>query len=186
MSAAAEALVSFSGTADPTALEVLSKRSGIRFEARNGRVRILAESAGSGIEAMTAASLAALALIDALKDSSAAIESVRLQGAESAANPTPGRNFVSQGYLDKDKPRPKPKALMGEVSAPAAPPDDHRDAFRRFMTSHRLRPTTWAKDAGIATGEIMGYLTGRSRGLSGDVAEKLARAAKVRVEDMFK
>jgi hypothetical protein len=53
------------------------------------------------------------------------------------------------------------------------------------MTSHRLRPTVWAKQAGIASGEILSYLTGRSRGLSQDVAEKLARAARVRVEDMF-
>jgi hypothetical protein len=72
------------------------------------------------------------------------------------------------------------------VSAPKAAPDNRREAFRNFMTSHRLRPTTWAKDAGVSSGEILGYLTGRSRGLEGDVAEKLARAAKVRVEDMFK
>ena len=26
-----------------------------------------------------------------------------------------------------------------------------REAFRTFMTSHRLRPTSWAKDAGVAT-----------------------------------
>ena len=74
---------------------------------------------------------------------------------------------------------------MGEVAAPRASADARRDAFRDFMTSHRLRPTSWAKDAGIHSGEILGYLTGRSRGFSRDVAEKLARAAKVRVEDMF-
>ena len=54
------------------------------------------------------------------------------------------------------------------------------------MTSHRLRPTTWAKDAGVHSGEILGFLTGRSRGFSREVAEKLARAAKVGVEDLFK
>ena len=79
---------------------------------------------------------------------------------------------------------------MGEVAAPRSPShgaaaDQRREAFRAFMTSHRLRPTVWAKQAGVASGEILGYLTGRSRGFSPDVAEKLARAAKVRVEDMF-
>jgi len=54
------------------------------------------------------------------------------------------------------------------------------------MTSRRLRPTLWAKQAGIASGEILSFLTGRSGGLSPDATEKLARAAKVRVEDMFR
>ena len=53
------------------------------------------------------------------------------------------------------------------------------------MTSHRLRPTLWAKEAGVSSGEILGFLTGRSRGFSEGVAEKLARVAKVRVEQMF-
>ena len=83
------------------------------------------------------------------------------------------------------KERPKPSPIMGEVWAPKPAPDATREAFRRFMIRKRLRPTTWAKDAGVRLGEIMGYLTGRSRGFSPETAEKLARAAKVRVEDMF-
>ncbi len=80
---------------------------------------------------------------------------------------------------------------MGEVAAPRAQShgagiDQQRHAFRAFMTSRRLRPTVWAKQAGVASGEILGYLTGRSRGFSAGVVEKLARAAKAQVEDMFK
>ena len=86
---------------------------------------------------------------------------------------------------DKGRPRPKPTALMGEVWSPRPAPDAGREAFRAFMINKRLRPTTWAKDAGVRLGEIMGYLTGRSRGFSPETAEKLARAAKVRVEEMF-
>jgi hypothetical protein len=182
MTARAEALVMFKGKAAEAALAVLNARSGISFEARSGSVRILAVSQGAAIEAMTSAALAALQLIDALKDESASIESVRLMGEEKSAE----RAFVSRGFLSKDKSRLRPQTLMSEVSAPKAAPDNRREAFRNFMTSHRLRPTTWAKDAGVSSGEILGYLTGRSRGLEGDVAEKLARAAKVRVEDMFK
>jgi len=182
MTARAEALVIFKGTAPSEALAVLNARSGINFEVRPGSVRILAVSQGLAIEAMTAAALAALQLIDALKDESAAIESVRSVGAEKPAE----RAFVSRGSLSKDSPRPRPQTLMSETSAPKPAPDNAREAFRNFMTSHRLRPTTWAKDAGVPSGEILGYLTGGSRGFSGETAEKLARAAKVRVEDMFK
>jgi hypothetical protein len=182
MTSRAEALVMFRGTARDEALAVLNTRSGISFEARPGSVRILAVSQGAPIEAMTAAALAALQLIDALKDESAAIESVRLVAHEKPAE----RAFVSRGSLSKDKARPRPQTLMSEVSSPKAAPDNRREAFRNFMTARRLRPTTWAKDAGVSSGEILGYLTGRSRGFSGEVAEKLARAAKVRVEDMFR
>jgi hypothetical protein len=82
----------------------------------------------------------------------------------------------------------KPQVLMGEVAAARAPAAPHaqRDAFRTFMTSHRLRATQWAKEAGVPVGEIMAFLTGRSRGFASETADKLARAAKVRPDDMFK
>jgi len=182
MTSRAEALVIFKGKAPGEALAVLNARSGISFEARPGSVRILAVSDGAAMEAMTSAAQAALQLIDALKDESASIESVRQVSREKPAEPA----FVSRGSLSKDQPRPRPQTLMSEVSGPKPAPDNAREAFRNFMTSHRLRPTTWAKDAGVSSGEILGYLTGRSRGFSGDIAEKLACAAKVRVEDMFK
>ena len=180
---AAEALVTFKGKAADAALAVLAGKTGISFEARPGSVRILAASHGTVVEAMTLAAMAALELIEALKDDSAAIESVRPAGREKS----PERVFVSRGSLSKESlPRPKPQMLMNEVAAPRPAPDNRREAFRNFMTANRLRPTTWAKDAGISSGEILGYLTGRSRGISSDAAEKLARAARVRVEDMFK
>jgi hypothetical protein len=183
MTSRAEALVIFKGKPRGEALALLNARSGISFEARPGSVRILALSQGLPIEAMTSAALAALQLIDALKDDSAAIESVRLVGEDKSAQ----RSFVSRGSLSKENsPRPRPQELMNEVAAPKPAPDNAREAFRNFMTSHRLRPTTWAKDAGISSGEILGYLTGRSRGFSAETAEKLARAAKARVVDMFK
>jgi hypothetical protein len=48
-----------------------------------------------------------------------------------------------------------------------------------------LRASVWAKDAGVSPSLIYSYLTGKSGNLPNDVATKLARAAKVRVEDMF-
>jgi hypothetical protein len=82
--------------------------------------------------------------------------------------------------------RAKPKAIMNEVSAPRPGPHAQRDAFREFMASRRLRPTQWAKDAGVPAAQILAYLTGQSRTLSRDAAKKLARAAKASVEDMFR
>jgi hypothetical protein len=53
------------------------------------------------------------------------------------------------------------------------------------MVSRQLRATDWAKQAGVPASQIYSYLTGRSRGLAPDVAERLARAARARVEDLF-
>jgi pimeloyl-ACP methyl ester carboxylesterase len=178
MTVRAEAVVTFSPRAAGGEARAAARKLAVECEFRPGSIRILAHSTG-GMAALTAAAEAALALIAALKDDNAAIESVKLVGQEKAQ-----RAAISRGSLSKE--RPTPQALTGEVSAPRPMPDNRREAFRNFMTAHRLRPTIWAKEAGVASGEILGYLTGRSRGFSGEVAEKLARAAKVRVEDMFK
>jgi DNA-binding Xre family transcriptional regulator len=76
---------------------------------------------------------------------------------------------------------PKPKILMGEVAAPRlaeakSEAGQDRDAFRAFMIARRLSPTEWARAAGIPQGELLAFLTGRSRGLAAATREKLARA----------
>jgi DNA-binding Xre family transcriptional regulator len=81
---------------------------------------------------------------------------------------------------------PKPKVLMGEVVGPRGQQiGRQRDAFRAFMIARGLRPSEWAKAAGIAPGEIMAFLTGHARGISPASLEKLARAASCAVEDFF-
>lgn len=159
-------------------------------DAKAHSIRIVAKVATSGqtgveMEALTAASVAALTLYDMIKavDKGAIIQTVRLiakSGGKSGSYKAPTTPTKQPAN------RPKPKTLMSEVAAPRLSHDDRREAFRAFMTSHRLRPTLWAKQAGIASGEILSFLTGRSRGLSPDVAEKLARAARVNVEEMFR
>jgi hypothetical protein len=84
-------------------------------------------------------------------------------------------------------PHPKPKVLMGEVAAPkgqliAA----ERNAFRAFMLRARLTPTRWARDAGVGSGEILAFLSGHARSIAPETAEKLARAANVSVETLFR
>jgi hypothetical protein len=184
MSQEAEAVVRFSGAAGKAALDAArnAAKAQIAFEPLAGCLRIVVRSEGGKTEALTAAAMAALALIGALNDDNASIEGVRLLSAAKE----PQRAMRTRGSLSKESGgRVKPQVLMGEVSSPKAGPDRGREAFRNFMTSHRLRPTVWAKEAGVSSGEILGFLTGRSRGFSDGVAEKLARAAKVRVEDMF-
>ena len=175
----AQAVVTYSNRAAAGEARSAARNLQEECEFRPGSIRILANTTGSSTDALRAAAEAALALVAALKDDRAMIESIQLVGQDK-----PQRGAVSRGSLSKE--RPQPQILMGEVSAPAPLPDNRREAFRNVMTSNRLRPTTWAKDAGVSSGEILGYLTGRSRGFSGDVAEKLARAAKVGVEDMFR
>ena len=164
----------------------------VEFEWLDDAIRITASAktkaeTGVEMEALTAASVAALTIYDMVKalDKSTTIEAVRLvskSGGKSGA-------YRAAGMLDSPKTQPtraRPKTLMGEVSGPKADPNAERGALRAFMTSHRLRATEWAADAGVSAGEIYAYLTGRSRALSRETAERLARAASVRVEDMFK
>ncbi len=83
----------------------------------------------------------------------------------------------------------QPKVLMGETDAPKLAKGEairaERDAFRVFMTKHHLRPTEWARAAGVAPGEILGFLTGQSRSIVPATLEKLAAVAKVSPEDIL-
>jgi hypothetical protein len=81
----------------------------------------------------------------------------------------------------------KPKVLMGEVAAPRGQLiSAQRGAFRAFMVAHHLRPTEWAQMAGVPASEILAFLTGKARSFSTGVVEKLAQAAKVAPEDLFR
>lgn len=80
----------------------------------------------------------------------------------------------------------KPKVLMGEVAAPRGLEiGRQREAFRAFMIARRLRPSEWARAAGVPAGEILGFLTGKIRAIAPATLEKLARAANCAVEDFF-
>ena len=144
---------------------------------------------GVEMEALTAVSIAALTVYDMTKaiDKGAVIEGVKLlakSGGKSGDFSLPAQKLFKVPLSPSG--RAKPKTIMNEVAAPRPGPHAQRDAFREFMAAHRLRPTQWAKDAGVPATQILAYLTGQSRALSTDAAKKLARVAKVRVEDMFR
>jgi cyclic pyranopterin phosphate synthase len=168
--------------------------AGIDFEplAERHALRILATvktlgQTGVEMEALTAASIAALTVYDMVKavDRSAVIENVRLvskSGGKSGAYFAPTRKTAASKINTR-----KAETLMNEVSAPRnRDADSQRDAFRAFMTSQRLRATDWAKQAGVPAAQIYAYLTGKARALAPETIQKLARAARVREEDMFR
>lgn len=178
----------------------LSKAT-VDFEPLEDRhaIRIVATAKTTGptgveMEALTAASIAALTIYDMVKaiDRSTMIETVRLVAKSGGKS----GDFRPPPVKTEDKPSiatrlakaraTKPSTLMGEVAAPKpAAPIVQREAFRAFMTSHGLRASVWAKDAGVSPSLIYSYLTGKSGSIPKDAALKLARAAKVRVEEMF-
>jgi cyclic pyranopterin phosphate synthase len=172
------------------AFENLPEKNAIRITATvktTGRT-------GVEMEALTAASIAALTVYDMTKaiDKAAVIESVRLV-SKSGGKSGP---FIAPPYRSARKtavaPNRRPTTLVGEVAAPAVTPSADAQiatktaAFRNFMTTHHLRATEWAKKAGVPASQVYAFLTGRLRALPDDVIQKLASAAQVRPEDMFR
>ena len=167
-------------------------------------VRIVASVKTTGptgveMEALTAATVAALTIYDMIKaiDRSAVIDGVRLvskSGGKSGGFAAPGRKKETRTaepartIASAPRGRARPATLMGEVAMPQprGNPVSEREAFRAFMTGRRLRATEWAKDAGVPAAEVYAFLTGRARNLPRETAERLARAARVRVEDLFR
>jgi cyclic pyranopterin monophosphate synthase len=170
--------------------------TGVEFEPLADRhaFRIVASAKTTGptgveMEALTAAALAALTVYDMVKavDKGAVIESIRLltksggkSGAfEAEATPAPNASKPAKRKV-------APRVLIHEAAAPKpANTSTEREALRRFMTDRRLRPTEWTKSAGLPAGELYGYLSGRSRTLPDASAERLAKAARASVDEMF-
>lgn len=106
--------------------------------------------------------------------------------------PAKARPEARQAERVSASPYPAPKVLMGEVAAPRGPEmrkveiAKQRDAFRAFMLARHLRPTEWARAAGVTPGEILGFLTGKARNIAPATLEKLARAANCKPEDLFR
>ena len=180
-------------------------KADVEFEPDEARhtIRIVASAKTTGqtgveMEALTAASVAALTIYDMIKavDKGAVIGGIKLlakSGGKSGAFKAEAPKAEKPAYRSAGmRDRAKPVTLMGEVAAPRRNAEQQRDAgrqreaFRAFMTSRHLRATEWAKQAGVPASEIYSFLTGKSRAMPGEVAEKLARAARARVDDMFR
>jgi DNA-binding Xre family transcriptional regulator len=103
------------------------------------------------------------------------------------STPSKARPQSQQPQRVSASPYPAPKVLMGEVAAPRGQEiGKQREAFRAFMLARHLRPTEWARAAGVAPGEILGFLTGKVRTIAPATLEKLAHAAQCAVDDFFR
>lgn len=161
--------------------------------------RILASAKTSGqtgveMEALTTASIAALTVYDMVKavDKSAVIESIRLltkSGGKSGSYEAPDSTPMAPSEAKPTRAaKTTPRVLMSEAGATRSAiqnPSGEREALRKFMLARRLRATEWAKSASIPVNELYGYLSGKSRALSQDATDRLAKAARATPEEMF-
>ena len=98
------------------------------------------------------------------------------------------RASAAAGPVRRARLRAKPVEIMNEVAI-RKPPSDHnarRDGLRQFMASRGLTAHSWAKDAGLPVGAIYSFLHGRTHTLTKAEEEKLARAADVSPEDLYR
>jgi hypothetical protein len=150
---------------------------------------------GVEMEALVAVSVAALTLYDMIKaiDKTAAIQNVHLvskSGGKSGrfAAPDKVRQAPARPRTDGGRVRQR-QTILSDAVVPLpgrTSSGTEREALRTFMHSRRLRASVWAIDAGVAPSQLYAFLTGRLRALPSDVVEKLARAARVRPEDLFR
>jgi cyclic pyranopterin phosphate synthase len=147
---------------------------------------------GVEMEAVTAASIAALTVYDMVKavDKGAVIESIRLltkTGGKSGSYEAPDIAPAAEQEIEPARPA-KATVLMSEAGAARATsqnPSGEREALRKFIVARRLRASEWAKSASVPVNELYGYLSGRSRALSQESADRLAKAARATPEEMF-
>jgi cyclic pyranopterin phosphate synthase len=169
-------------------------------------IRILASVKVSGqtgveMEALTAATVAALTIYDMLKaaERGIVIEAVRLMskegGKSGAYRAEPDKKSPARGRLVRRPTTAAAARLVRHRSTPAEGEQprkataDHaarRDALRRFMASHGLTAHAWAKDAGVAVGVIFSFLHGRTHTLTKGEEDKLAAAIGVAPEDLYR
>jgi cyclic pyranopterin phosphate synthase len=148
---------------------------------------------GVEMEALTAASVAALTVYDMVKavDKGAVIESIRLltkSGGKSGSYEASGIAPPADAEAKPVRPaKATPRVLMSEAGATRASqnPSGEREALRKFMLGRRLRASEWAKSASVPVNELYGYLSGKSRALSQTSTDRLAKAARATPEEMF-
>jgi hypothetical protein len=104
-----------------------------------------------------------------------------------STTPPAPRSEIKPPQRLSNSPHAKPKVLMGEVAMPRGVEiGKQRDAFRAFMIARHLRPSEWARAAGVPPGEVLGFLTGKIRSIAPQSLEKLAKAANCTPQDFFR
>lgn len=156
---------------------------------------------GVEMEALTAASVAALTIYDMVKavDREAIIGDIRLLSKSGGKSgdferdaPPPEQTAAEAPKLVSRGFRRAPGASLATRPrsldlGPATPKATHQraEAFRNFMRDSRLQVSAWASKAGLPPGLVYGFLHGRIGRLPKDAEERLARAADATVRDVF-
>lgn len=172
-------------------------------------IRILASvkvSAQTGVEmeALTAATVAALTIYDMLKaaEKGISIEAIHLVSkeggksgayrstdkAEAPGKPARARIGSRAAASRLVRHRASPVEITNEGTGRKAVADHNarREGLRKFMSSRSLTAHGWAKDAGVAVGVIYSFLHGRTHTLTKAEEQKLADAAGVSPEDLYR
>ena len=156
---------------------------------------------GVEMEALTAASVAALTIYDMVKavDRAAVISDLKVtsksggksdaavaeEGAPTAkADDRPG--LVSRGFrrAPGGSTAARPRTIeMGTVTPAAL--SSRVESFRNFLREGRLQVSAWAAQDGLPPGLVYGFMHGRLSRLPRDAEEKLAKAANSTVRDIF-
>lgn len=171
-------------------------------------IRILASvkvSAQTGVEmeALTAATVAALTIYDMLKaaEKGISIEGIHLVSKEggksgsyrSGEKEAPGKparaRIGSRAAASRlVRHRASPVEITNEATGRKSVADHNarREGLRQFMSNRSLTAHAWAKDAGLAVGVIYSFLHGRTHTLTKAEEQKLADAAGVAPEDLYR
>ncbi len=172
-------------------------------------IRILATvrvtgTTGVEMEALTAASVAALTIYDMLKavERGITIEAIRLiskEGGKSGSfraedKPASSGRHAAQRRASgvQIKTRRARAVAVSEVAVEApvrknvADASNKREALRRFMQARGLTAHAWTRDAGLAVGVLYSFLHGRTHSLTRGEEQKLASAINVDPEDLYR
>jgi cyclic pyranopterin phosphate synthase len=172
-------------------------------------IRVLATvrvtgTTGVEMEALTAASIAALTIYDMLKavERGITIEAIRLiskEGGKSGSfraeekTAASGRHAALRraGPVQIKTRRARAVSVSEVVAEPAqrksvADAAGKREALRRFMKERGLTAHAWTRDAGLAVGVLYSFLHGRTHSLTRGEEQKLASAISVDPEDLYR
>ncbi len=172
-------------------------------DADTGRLEISARVKVNGrtgveMEALTAVSVAALTVYDMAKavDRGMILTDIRLveksggrsgdykaqDAAASGSADLRSRGMRSTPHEGAPAVRKRRPRLSPRVKSQIA----KREAFREYLYNNKIQVSAISKKAGVKLGEVYCYLNGQTPALRDEVAARLAKAAGVAVDDLFK
>lgn len=170
-------------------------------------IRVLATvqvtgNTGVEMEALTAASVAALTIYDMLKgvERGIVIDGIKLlskeggksgryraEAGEKSASQSRQSSLRRASEVQVKARRARPMELASDTVKRKIAPDSgaKREALRRFMQTRGLTAHAWTRDADVPIGVLYSFLHGRTHALSKAEEQKLCDAVGVSPEDLY-